>query len=99
MARFRTRSHRGSTSIIAVLTLLAAMVTTGVEINYGRLVTSRQKDQVMADAACMAAMLYLPRTSSASAAGDRVLGVYRQSYNSSFAATYTYTPSGSSPAT
>src|SRR3954452_11434647 len=71
MAPYRKRfRRRGSTAIIALVSLSVLLIAAGVELDYGRAVVSRQKDQVMADAAATAAMLFLPRYSEARVAGD-----------------------------
>src|SRR5205823_13824364 len=93
MALFRIRSRRrGSTTAIAMLSLAATLIMAGVEIDYGRLVVTRQKDQVIADATAMAAMLALPRTSQATATGNRIVSDYHRSYNPNFTVAYTYLP-------
>src|SRR5438105_3881266 len=98
MARNRMRfRRRGSVAVMTVITLSALLITAGVQIDYGRVVVSRQQDQVMADAAALAAMLSLPRSSDATTAGNRVLSVYRQSYNPNFTSTYTFSPSALAP--
>jgi len=57
MAKFHMRRRRrGSTIAIALITLAGLLTAAGVEIDYGRTVVSRQKDQVIADSAAMAAM-------------------------------------------
>src|SRR5437588_11263401 len=75
--------------------MTAVLITTGVQSDYGRTVTGRQKDQVMADGAAMAAMLSLPRSSASVQAGNRVLAAYRSSYNANFTSGYTFYPAGS----
>src|SRR2546423_11220001 len=98
MARLQMRNRRrGATTAIALITLSALLIATGVEIDYGRTVVSRQKDQVIADATAMAAVTYLPRYSSAVNAGNRVVTTYRSSYNSSFTCNYTLTPNALVP--
>src|SRR5438105_278129 len=95
MALYRMRCRRrGSMAVIAVVSLSALLIVAGVEIDYGRAVVSRQKDQVMADAAATAAMLSLPQSNSARKAGNLVLSVYRQSYNPNFNSQYTFYPPG-----
>jgi hypothetical protein len=87
--------RRRGNAVSAVLGLIASLTTLGVEMDTGKMYVARHKDQVMSDAATMAAMLKLPYKDQAIAAGDLVLSTYKKSYNPNFTATYTFYPAGS----
>ena len=78
------QQRRGGTTTSAVLALAAMLITIGVELDAGRLFVTRHKDQVIADAATMAAAYRLPRQDEARAAAQRVVTAYEAMYNRNF---------------
>src|SRR5438128_1302929 len=84
MSRNRMRFRRGGTITIAIVGLAATLITLGVEMDAGRLFTARHQDQIIADAATMAAALKLPREDACRTAANLVTAQYSQAYNRTF---------------
>jgi hypothetical protein len=92
--RLCARHRRGGTLAFAVAGVVALMITFGVEMDSGRLYTSRHKDQVIADACAMAALTKLPNRPAADTAIGLVQTSYNRSYNPRYSTTVTYTTNG-----
>src|SRR4029078_5554585 len=64
--------------------------TLGMEMDSGRLVVTRHKNQVIADACALAAAQELPCQSKADTAITKMVGQYQKTYNKQFRASYQY---------
>jgi hypothetical protein len=85
------RPRRGGLTIHLVIGITAILITAGVLVDTGRLTVARHRDQLIADAAAMAAALKLPHQDQATAAADRILTYYRGSYTPTFASSVVFT--------
>lgn len=91
----KLRNRRGTTAVIAVVGLAAMAATVGTEMDSGRMVVTRHKDQVISDAATMAAAVRLPKQSAAEAAAARVVSQYRSLYGGNFVSDIVWYTNGS----
>jgi hypothetical protein len=91
LPRFRLR--RGS-MVVGVLTLTTMAITTGTEMDVGRLYVAKQKDQIISDAMTMAAAQFLPDPTTALAKANTVFDLYKSSYNSTISTEITFYPKG-----
>src|SRR5438034_2291961 len=93
MARlnFRPRRRRATTTV-ALLGLSTSLVMIGVEVDASRIYMSREKTQIISDAATRAAAKYLPYQTQAQSAADAVLTLYNQQ-GTTYSNTVTFTTS------
>src|SRR5262245_32955295 len=84
------RRRRGGVTILLVVGVITILITLGVLCDVGRMTVARHRDQIIADAAAMAAVLELPRQEQSTAAADRIFAYYHATYNPSFATSLTF---------
>src|SRR5262245_42063336 len=97
LVRFRRRCRRGGTLVLSTIGLTSTFILLGMQVDGGRMVITRHKDQVIADACTLAAAQELPYRTKADAAIARVVAQYRTLYNTTFTYAAVYTGPATAP--